>query len=130
MEIYANIARSLFAYPKCLYTRLQSNDVWLNFLLLAIILVNGSKRRGNISSPCQLVGLGPLHTHILQLRRAQSAGHFPNQRMRDMMDVCVGAPVTAKRPGNCCIQSSTNCKECKLGELGPWNLLTYSLTDK
>lgn len=58
MVIYANIARSFFAHPKRLYTRLQRDDVWLEFLPLAIVLVNGLKPGGHISSLCQLVGQG------------------------------------------------------------------------
>ena len=55
MEIYANIACSLFADPERLYARLQRDDVWFDLVPLAILLVAGLKGREIISILCQLV---------------------------------------------------------------------------
>lgn len=98
MEIYADVACCLFAYPECFNTRLQRNNIWLDVVRLAILLVDGLKRRSDISIMSQRAAPGCLHILILQLRCVQSGDHFPNQRMRDMMLVCVGSLVTSKRP--------------------------------
>jgi hypothetical protein len=55
MEIYANIACSLFADPERLYAGLQRDDVWFDLVPLAILLVAGLKGRHIISIPCQPV---------------------------------------------------------------------------
>jgi hypothetical protein len=58
MEIYADVACSLFAYPERFYTRLQRNNIRLDVVRLAILLVDGLERRSDVSIMRQWVGQG------------------------------------------------------------------------